>query len=397
MAVYYAILDDEPDFLVVAEKKLKSMIPELKGVFVSDPDELIAMADKDNALLAVLDVNLGSVTGIEIFSKIRSRNPRIRAIFITGDSNIIDDKGSAEKFLKEGGMDFIQKPVKWHELALKIKNHLEIIRYELKLEEMVRQRTQMLVHADRLITVGTMVSSIIHEFSSPLTFIKVNQQTMLKGIQRLVSSDNSHEDNVKFINKVMSPAVNDSIMGIERIESLLKTFRKFYKEEKKFEAVDVREIVDEARKMTVFRLKKFQIKYEESIPETEIMINCDRQEIVQVLTNLINNAIDAIEDSEIVGSKIAVNVVKNEKNVSISVENNGPAIPEAIETDIFAPFFTTKEGAKGTGLGLMICKQILTKSGGDIVLVNKKRPGEMLKFIVTLPFFVKTNKRSDNK
>lgn len=393
--MYYAILDDEPDFLEIAEKKLNAVAPDLEGIFLSDPDEFIALAEKDHAFLAILDINLGSVTGIEIYSKIRSKNPRIRAIFITGDPNVIDNKDSAGKFLKEGGMDFILKPVKWHELALKIKNHLEIMSYELKLEEMVRQRTKMLVHADRLITVGTMVSSIIHEFSSPLTFIKVNQQTMLKGIKRLLSSENSHEDDLKFIEGMLLPAVGDSVMGIERIESLLKTFRKFYKEEKKFESVDVKTIVDEARMMTVFRLKKFQIRYEESFSDNDIKINCDKQEIVQVLTNLINNAIDAIEDFGVFDNRIAVNVIKNDKNVSISVENSGPAIPEEIEKDIFAPFFTTKEGAKGTGLGLMICKQILMKSGGDIVLVNKKRPEDMLKFVATLPLFIKTNKRCE--
>ena len=60
----------------------------------------------------------------------------------------------------------MEKPVKWHELAIKVKNNMQLLLYQCNLEDIIAERTQQLIHADRLATVGTMVSTIINEISS---------------------------------------------------------------------------------------------------------------------------------------------------------------------------------------------------------------------------------------
>ncbi len=87
-------------------------------------------------------------------------------------------------------------------------------------------------------------------------------------------------------------------------------------------------------------------------------------EMQQVLVNLINNSLDALEGKG--GGKVEVTSREKDDNVIIDVADDGPGIPEANLTRIFDPFFTTKPVGKGTGLGLSICYGIVTKMGGKI-------------------------------
>ncbi|HQJ61552.1 MAG TPA: response regulator, partial [bacterium] len=175
----FCVLDDEKNFLSVAKGQLSKYLPEIEGFYSTDPEEVYKLAAQDRLTLYIIDMNLGESNGMEIYRKIASISYRARVIFITGDIHFLEDEDIRRQTLSEGGMDFIEKPIKWHEMAIKMKNHLNLLEYQFQLEEKVEERTQMLIHADRLATVGTMVSSIVHEISSPLTFIKANQETFL--------------------------------------------------------------------------------------------------------------------------------------------------------------------------------------------------------------------------
>ncbi len=86
-------------------------------------------------------------------------------------------------------------------------------------------------------------------------------------------------------------------------------------------------------------------------------------ELQQVLMNLINNSLDAIDRR---GGRVEVRTRAEEGFVVIEVEDDGPGIPEAYLPRVFDPFFTTKPVGKGTGLGLSICYGIITRMGGKI-------------------------------
>jgi len=115
------------------------------------------------------------------------------------------------------------------------------------------------------------------------------------------------------------------------------------------------------------------IEHHLDVRHGELMINVDKRKMQQVFTNMIQNAVDSLQQVEEV--KKIIKMVsrleneKDEKNYVFEIENNGPWIPMEIRSKIFEPYFTTKK--KGTGLGLTICERIITGHGGKIYLESK--------------------------
>jgi len=349
----YCVLDDEKAFIEISKGRLTSFMPGFEGLFFTDPEEVLKVAREDKWTLFIIDVNLGTVNGVELYNRISEITKLSRVIFITGDIAVKVDSDIRKKALDGGGIDFIEKPVNWHELAIKIKNHLKIMDYQHDLEEKVIQRTEMLKHADRLATVGTMVSSIVHEVSSPLTFIKTNQEASIMAYNRI--KDKIVDDEVrKMVENIIIAGVKDSLKGVKNIEDLMNSFRRFYKQEKIVTVTDIPSVINEVTTLTKFNIKKFCIHFSVNYDSDDIRIECNKQELVQVITNIVNNAIHALEEFERGKRVIGISVKKDGKNAMIVISNNGPKIPDAIVDNIFEPFFTTKSEEKGTGLGLAI-------------------------------------------
>jgi CheY-like chemotaxis protein len=95
----------------------------------------------------------------------------------------------------------------------------------------------------------------------------------------------------------------------------------------------------------------------------------------QVFLNLIVNAIDAIEDSSIADGQIRIRIRRTGSHAEITVEDNGPGIPDNAIARIFDPFFTSKKVGKGSGLGLAISRSIISRCGGTIVAENRRQGG----------------------
>ena len=81
----YCVLDDEQDFLTVASGALKKFLPDMKGVFTTDPEEAVNLAIKDEPIIFIIDIVLGGKTGMEIYQRISAVSKKVRVIFITGD------------------------------------------------------------------------------------------------------------------------------------------------------------------------------------------------------------------------------------------------------------------------------------------------------------------------
>ena len=383
----YCVLDDEKDFLTVAEREIKKYLPDMKGVFTTDPDDAISLAKKDTPVIFIIDIVLGGNTGMEIYQRISAVSRKVRAIFITGDENFVNDENIRNQILLEGSIDLMEKPVKWHELAIKVKNNMQLLLYQCNLEEIIAERTQQLIHADRLATVGTMVSAIIHEISSPLTFIKANQEMCRYAFDR-VKNVTKDKEVLAIFDNLINPSVDESLKGVERIEELLRSFRRFYKRDDAVSEVNFSELADEIKNLTYYNIKKNNINFSFDISRNAPKkIICKKQELIQVLANIVNNAVDAFEESAVSEEKKELKIVisGSESMLNIIVSNNGPEIPKHVIDRIFEPFFTTKSAEKGTGLGLAISRQIIRFMGGTIYVENKSKKHPTVDFIITIP------------
>ncbi len=384
----YCVLDDENDFLTVAKGELKKYLPDMKGVFTTEPEEAVNLALNDEPLIFIIDIRLdGDKTGMEIYQRISAVSKKVRVIFITGDEGFVSDENLKNRILLEGSIDLLYKPIKWHELAIKVKNNMQLLLYSCNLESIIAERTKQLIHADRLATVGTMISAIIHEINSPLTFIKANQE-MCRYAYGNMKKAATHEEDLSIFEKLVLPSVDESLNGITRIEELLNSFRRFYKRDDTVSEVGFEELLSEVKNLTSYNIRRgnidFTTEIAKNVPKN---ITCKKQELIQVITNVVNNAVDAFEESADMSAKkeLKIVVLASESMINIVVSNNGPEIPKYVVDRIFEPFFTTKTAEKGTGLGLAISRQILKFMGGTMYVENKSKNHPTVDFIITIP------------
>jgi signal transduction histidine kinase/predicted CoA-binding protein len=158
--------------------------------------------------------------------------------------------------------------------------------------------------------------------------------------------------------------------GAERIAEIVKALKMYvYLDQAPIQSVDIHEGLNNTLVLLRSKLKtgvNVQREYQPALPKVQAF----GSELNQVWTNIIDNAIDAMQGK----GDVVIRTMQDEDWVIVQIEDNGPGIPEGIRNKIFDPFFTTKEPGKGTGLGLNISYNIIQKHGGQI-RVNS-RPGK---------------------
>jgi C4-dicarboxylate-specific signal transduction histidine kinase len=141
--------------------------------------------------------------------------------------------------------------------------------------------------------------------------------------------------------------------------------------------VNMTTFMDNFLRLTSGDFAKKGIRIETDIPET-LWAYIDPRALQQVLLNVMANASDALEGRE--NATITVSVSKLADMINITVEDNGSGMSEDQVEDLFKPFYTTKE--KGTGLGLVISKKMMTKMKGLIEIVSEKNRGTIVDLFI---------------
>ncbi len=255
-------------------------------------------------------------------------------------------------------------------LALARRTEQRLLKAELTQQHMQRQ----LVEAGKLAAIGELAAGVAHEINNPLAIMMENAGW----IEDLLSSDDPYSDeNVAEIrsslqtiavqghrcreitHKLLSFArKTDTTARVVRVNPLLEDIAGFARQKAKYREVDIRLDLD---------------------PAVED-VSGSPTELQQILLNLVNNAIDAIDRP---GGVVEIRSVREADAVGITVSDNGQGIPADILPRIFDPFFTTKAEGQGTGLGLAICRDILSKMNGSITVDSV--PGKGSAFRIRLP------------
>lgn len=228
-----------------------------------------------------------------------------------------------------------------------------LMNYLISLEQVEDQRKQAMQSA-KLSSLGEMASGIAHEINNPLTIISISAKILMK--QRTESSD---EKLIEGLEKIIKTS--------DRIAKIVKGLRTFSRDSyaDSFVPTKVSKIVESTLDLCQEKIKGRGVFLKVNIDE-DFEVNCSEIQIAQVLMNLLNNSLDAIENDE--DRWIKVDVSQAQKNVRITVSDSGKKIPTHIADKIMNPFFTTKEIGKGTGLGLSISKGIIDHHQGKFYL-----------------------------
>jgi two-component system NtrC family sensor kinase len=194
----------------------------------------------------------------------------------------------------------------------------------------------------------------------------------------LSRSDLQDPDNQKEVMRVMDQ-IHDQGMRCGEITKKLLSFARGT--DSRIRDLDINETVDDVVGLTAQRAKYANIEIRKYLREELPKIQGSETEMQQVLLNMINNAVYAMEKT---GGAIDITTELDRGHLVIQVADTGPGIPKANLERIFDPFFTTKPVGRGTGLGLSICYGIINKMEGSIEVESTVGVGS--KFTIRLPF-----------
>ena len=259
-------------------------------------------------------------------------------------------------------------------------------------------------HAEKLAALGTIVAGVAHEINNPLTTVVLNTDSFRACVEPLFQAFELLEERAA-ARRVLPPADLDKIVELGRRQATLPELREIlgevsaqldsvkelvrdlrvYARVDENEAPGVLEVVDLLDRVIRMVMPQIRLRghverdYEPNLPPLVL----PRSKLVQVLTNILVNAAQAIAEIERPVHRIRVTARTDADFLAISISDSGPGIPSEVLDRIFDPFFTTKAAGKGTGLGLAISQSITRELGGDLLVESVH--GEGATFIALFP------------
>jgi two-component system NtrC family sensor kinase len=237
------------------------------------------------------------------------------------------------------------------------------------LEQRVEERTREFLRAARLADLGLLASGIAHEINTPLASIS----SCAEGLQRrLERGQVTPELLAEYAATIRAETVRAS--GItSRMLALVR------EQPSELGPVSMRLLVEQVRSAIQHRLEKRGVRLDCAVEDGDGGLHANGGELVQVLVNLVANAIDASP----AGGRVELRARLQAGRLELEVEDEGVGIPPADQERIFDPFFTTKRPAEGTGLGLSLVASLVRARRGRIVL--RSVVGKGTTFRVELP------------
>lgn len=371
-----------------------------------DGAEGLSLLRGGNVDLALIDIGLPDISGLDVLSQIKSDYPSTAAIILTGNVTL----ESAIEATNRGAFSYLQKPFKIDQLMLQIKRAIEKKQAEQEQEKL----NILLLQAQKLESVGRLASGIAHEINTPIQFICTNINflndafhevsqaiTSLTELLELIRKGTVTEAQIKKIDEMVDHldwdylkeeiprAIDQSIEGIQRVTSIVQAMKEFsHPGSKQKVNADLNRIIE-----TTITISRNEWKYVATL-ETDLdpelqSVPCLVDEMGQVFLNMLINAAHAIENElgnnpEGKKGRICISTKQYDQYVEIRISDTGCGIPASIQSKVFEPFFTTKEVGKGTGQGLTIAHDVITgKHNGTLGFETE--PGAGSTFIIRLP------------
>ncbi len=257
-----------------------------------------------------------------------------------------------------------------------------------------------LIQSEKMASLGELTAGIAHEIQNPLNFVnnfsEVNQELLQELNEEI---ENGNLDEVKLLAKDVIDNEQKINYHGKRADSIVKGMLQHSRSSSGVkEPTDINALADEYLRLAYHGLrakdKSFNATMNTDFDEKLDKINVLPQDLGRVILNLITNAFYAVNEKrnqqpERYEPTVSVSTKKIGGNVIITVQDNGNGIPEEVLEKIFQPFFTTKPSGQGTGLGLSMSYEIITKShGGELKVENLSDGGA--KFTIIIP--IKENK-----
>ncbi|MBV6625106.1 MAG: HAMP domain-containing protein [Rivularia sp. (in: Bacteria)] len=286
------------------------------------------------------------------------------------------------------------------------------------LDELKSTQAQ-LIQTEKMSSLGQMVAGVAHEINNPVSFVYGNINHVKQYVEDILELIEFYQQEfpnpgdkieaqledmeLNFVKEDLPKVLDSMKMGATRIREIVLSLRNFSRlDEADMKEVDIHEGIESTLLILQNRLKSKPnrtgieiIKEYNQLPKIE----CYPGQLNQTFMNIINNAIDVLEEgadkNEIENPQICIHTdLIDNQTVAVRIADNGMGMSEKVKNKLFDPFFTTKPVGKGTGLGLSITYQIIVeKHQGKLHCVSEL--GKGTEFIIEIPLYQKQNRNGE--
>ncbi len=246
---------------------------------------------------------------------------------------------------------------------------------------------KQLLHANKLVVLGTLGAGLAHELNNPLTAVSLEAEYINETLDNYDSTKH---------HKTLKEASASILIGVERMKRVIEHLLIYSRKDDALdlELISMNNIVEDSFLFLDKQLKNRNISVERKMDE-EIKILGHRMDMESVIHNLLTNSRDAFQTVKKSNKQIRICVTRIENNwMLLDYWDNAGGIPPELFDKIFDPFFTTKVEGEGTGLGLAITKKIVVASGGMITCESENGT---TRFLIRLPLAKGTSENQDSE
>ena len=357
------LIDDLPDNLKLLGEMLQTEGYNIR--LVTTGAQALKVAEQDKPDLILLDILMPKMDGYEVFRQLKENAEMkdIPVIFISA----LNDTENIVKALQSGGMDYITKPFQSEEVLARVRTHLQLRRQSKELQEQSKQLRELNASKDKFFSI------IAHDLRSPFNSIIGFSEILL---------ENAVKKNYDVMEEYSEIILKSSRLAMDLLSNLMEwtrsqTGRMDFNPGK----VELVQLITGIGQLFHGIAEQKSIGIILEIPESAA-IYADQDMLSTVLRNLISNAIKFTY----FGGKITVSVQENPEEITVSIRDSGVGMKKEKLEKLFridsdsSTLGTNKE--KGTGLGLILCKEFIEKHNGKIWVESEFGKGSVFRFTI---------------
>jgi len=357
---------DLPQVLVIDDEmgpreSLRMLLKPIYQVHTADSVEIgLKLLSEKKPDAIVMDIRMPGMTGIEGLRRIRQIDPHLSVIMLTGFGAL----ETAKEALRLGANDYISKPFDAREMREVISRNVERTRLHRtsesaagEIKELNNRLLQELAQKERLASLGQASAEFVHDIGNPLTIVWGYVQLLAK---KLEESEHTDDPNAVSSNKELE-IIEQNVRLCRDLLTMWQSYGSVEATPHKLISISgiVREVVAGVGAMA----KETSVGLKCDVTEDPCSLMGDAVQIIRAIQNVIINAIQASGDRK---GTVEVSCIRKDFYVDVRIADTGQGIsPEQIAR-IFDPYFTTKQGKSGTGLGLFITRKVVDDHNGSI-------------------------------
>ena len=227
-------------------------------------------------------------------------------------------------------------------------------------QKLIKEKEKILQQQSKMVAMGEMIGNIAHQWRQPLSVISVS-----------ASGIKLYQEEGLYTKEDLKDFIEAILHSTKYLSDTIDDFRNFYKDDLEKSDFEVKKSIDKTINLlnTEFIKEEIEVVY---LGESNLFIHGIENQFLQVIMNILNNAKDALVEKDIKNRHIFIDLYKKNDKTYIEIQDNAGGVNEDIMEHIFEPYFTTKHKSLGTGIGLYMSEEIVTKQlNGKLFVYNK--------------------------